>query len=617
MKYDRLASALAATALTVCAAPALAATITLNDISVKVSEGVTLTLPTIEVTDSNLDEATLRNLFTGGLENAASSLATLDAAKVVIPELSLITTIPSPTPGGQPLTSTTVYRDFELTGVADGVAASTRLGALQSDSTDGTTFTTGEMTTGLLDLGGIFGFYGFGGNSADGAMRPIYRDLVIRDMKLAGPGFQCDIGDATGAEFSARPLEVTFTELMKVAAELEAAETQGTPPSTEAITTFINYYLDLFTAFQSTPTMVAGLECNARSETGNPLTATIGPITIGGFEPGIYPDFVLENFRIDVPAEGHFSLGSFTWKPMDFGPTIEGLSGMQDAIDLAWLEKNWRRLIPAIEGFAFSGLDFDVPGDASDERVVASIGGFDLSLADYVNGLPARVSTTASDIRIPLPESGEGSELRAFGFDRLDLDSEVSLHWDEASKSILVDNIELAGTDMGRISVSGIVGNAVPELFSPDTQVQTAAALGLTVRAITIDIENQGLAPTLIAMMAAEQKVPPTDFHVALSGMAQALPLGILGATPEALGLSQALGSFLAGTPQLTLTLTSVNPAGISLAEFMAAQNDPAQLKGKVTIAATASGEPVPFTWPEPTEPATPSNLTPDPKANS
>jgi hypothetical protein len=88
------------------------------------------------------------------------------------------------------------------------------------------------------------------------------------------------------------------------------------------------------------------------------------------------------------------------------------------------------------------------------------------------------------------------------------------------------------------------------------------------------------------------------------------------------MGLSQALGGFLAGAPQLTVTLTSIDPAGISVAEFMAAQEDPAALKGKVSIAASVSGEPVPFTWPEtpaapsPTEPASPPGMNPDAKVN-
>ena len=622
MKYNRLASALAATSLAVLATSAFAATVTVNDISVTIAEGMTLAIPSIEVTDGNLDEAQLRGLFAGGLDNVVQTLATLDAAKVSIPELTLTTAVQ--VAGGQPITSTTTYKDFELTGITDGVATSSRMGSMQSSTTpDGTTVTSGEMTTGLLNIGGIAGFYGSGAPTDDTTMHPIYRDILMTGIKFTGPGFNCDVGDASGSEFSSRPLKVAYAELMKAATELAAADTGGAPPSTEAITTFVNYYVDLFTAFQSSPTTVASLSCSGKSEAGNPLTVATGPLTIGGFEPGIYPELVVDDFRVDVPAEGHFTLGNFTWKPMDFAPTIATLQTVSTSINLAWLEQNWRQLIPAIEGFAFSGLDFDVPdGQSPGQRAAGTVGSFDLSLSDYVNGIPARISTVASDVRVPLPESGEGSELRAFGIEVLDLDSEVSLHWDATQKSILVDKLELTGTDMGRLTVSGIIGNAGPELFSPDTKVQNVAALGLTVREVTINIENQGLAPALIALAAAEQKMPAAQFHVALSGMAQALPLGILGATPEAMGLSQALGGFLAGAPQLTVTLTAVNPAGISLAEFMAAQQDPAALKGKVKIAASVSGEPVPFTFPEPpppaspTEPVSPPAMKLDPKVS-
>jgi hypothetical protein len=620
MRFDRLAPAVAAASLVIGASPVLAATVTVSDISVTIADGVTLTVPSIQVTDGNLDEAEVRALFTDSLDKVAATLATFDAGEVAVPELTLTTIVQPTTPGAQPVTSTTVYRDLELSGVTDGIATSARMGSMESTSTGEFTFAGGETTTGLFNLAGIVGFYG--ASSGDPAMRPIYRDLLMTGMKLAGPGFQCDIGNASGDEFSSRPLETTMTELMRVAAELEAAETQGKPPSPEALTTFINYYVDIFTAFQSTPMTIAGFDCNGSSEAGNPLSATSGPLTVGSFEPGIYPEIVVDDFRLDVPAEGHFALGNLTWKRIDFAPTLAAIEAVGGTLDLSWLEKNWRELIPAVEGFSFSGLDLDVPGEAAGARVVASVGSFDLSLGDYVNGIPARISTVTSDVQVPLPESGEGSELRAVGIDVLDLDSALSMHWDEGQKSILVDKLELAGTDMGRLTISGIVGNAGPELFSADTQVQTVAALALTVREVTIDIENRGLAPALIALAAAEQKLPPAQFHVALAGMAQALPLAVLGATPEAMGLSQALGGFLAGAPQLTVTLTSINPAGIGLAEFMAAQQDPAALKGKVAIAASISGEPVPFTWPDapasppPTDPASPPAIKLDPKVN-
>ena len=125
-----------------------------------------------------------------------------------------------------------------------------------------------------------------------------------------------------------------------------------------------------------------------------------------------------------------------------------------------------------------------------------------------------------------------------------------------------------------------------------------AAAAALTATDLAIEIENAGALSLIVAAAAAEQRQPPETFQVAIAGMAQALPLAVLGGTPEALELSAALGAFMAGTPNLKLTLTATDPQGIGLAELMAASEDPTALKDKVTIAAEVSGEPVPFVWP-------------------
>ena len=71
----------------------------------------------------------------------------------------------------------------------------------------------------------------------------------------------------------------------------------------------------------------------------------------------------------------------------------------------------------------------------------------------------------------------------------------------------------------------------------------------------------------------AEEKQPPQSFQIVAAGMAQALPLAMLGGTPDAVQLSNALGKFMAGTSNLTLTLTSTDPRGIGLAELMAAED--------------------------------------------
>ena len=57
---------------------------------------------------------------------------------------------------------------------------------------------------------------------------------------------------------------------------------------------------------------------------------------------------------------------------------------------------NWRKLIPALGGFAFSGLKIDVPDpQAEGSRIQANVADFDLSLSDYLNGIPTKMYLVA------------------------------------------------------------------------------------------------------------------------------------------------------------------------------------------------------------------------------
>lgn len=595
--------------------PAVAAaqTFTVTDISVAGPEGSTFAIPSIEVTNSNLDEAAVRALFSGTFDAAAGAIATLDAAKVVIPEISITM---APAAGGGALAggpTVTRYLGLELTNVVDGVAEAARVESTEiSGGSPQTTATLGAMSSGLLDFGGILGFYGIGPQTTGTEMKPIYRDFRLESISFGGPGFSCAIGPMTAGEFSSRPLKGNFAQLMGWTQEIEAAETGGTPPSSEAIAGLVAYYADMFTAFRSSPSAIEGLDCSGTDDTGAPVKVTAGTMGIGAFEPGIYPEINLADLRVEVGSEGSMGFDSFIWKKSDLNGPIAAVLAAGADINEAWFEANWRQLIPALDGLSLTGLSIDLPNNEAGggQRIQASVGAFDVSLADYVNGIPAAIATTGTDIAITVPNDDDGAALRALGIDKLNLDYDLDLRWDETSRTIAVERVAIAGDELGAITLSGTLANAGPELFHSDPAVAQAAAMGVTITSLTIDLENGGIAPLLIASAAAEQGQPPESLQVAVAGMAQAMPLAFLGATPDALAVSEALGKFLNGTPNLSITVTSVDPNGIGLAEFMAAESDPTVLKDKVKIVASASGEPVTFVYPEIAAPAQPAAPT-------
>lgn len=574
-----------------------AATVTVTGITSTGAGGIRIEIPTIEAEDSSLDEAGIRALFAGpDYGGLLAGLADLDAAAIRIPEISMRYDLPAAN-GGAAGEAEIIYRDFEMNDVADGIAHGARLGSTEIRSAEDMTITLGTMTLDLLDIGAILGFYGIGSAGGGEEMKPLYENFRMDGASVASPAFNCDIGPAVAERFSARPISGSFDELMKLTAEFEQAETSGEPPSPEAISAFVAFYADFLRAFESTPTTLDGLECTG-TESGKPVHIGAGALLVGGFSPGVYPEIAVDDFRLEIAGDGWFEFGNFTWKRTDLNGPIDALLAARQTLTEDWFEKNWRSVIPAIEGFSLEGLAFDVPdADNPGSRSSMSIGALDLTLSEYRDGIPAHVSTNGSNIVFDVPAAEK--ELRSLGYEQLDLGYDLAARWDEPNEEIVVERFMMTGAGMGTVTLSGIVGNAGSDLFALDEKVSMRAAAGLTVKELTIDIENGGLAPALIAMMAREEGQEPQEFHVALTGLARALPLAVLGGTPEAVELSNALGSFLGGAPNLRVTLTSVDPAGIGLNDLAAAENDPAALKGKVTIAAEASGEPVPFVWPE------------------
>jgi hypothetical protein len=601
MARPLLAAALAAACLP--ATMALAETTTVTGISVTGEGGFKLTVPTVETTDGNLSEAAIRAIFSGDFAGTAGELAGLDAASIRVPEIRIEYDLPAA--DGKTVKSAVVYRDLKLSGVADGVARSASVGSAEVDAGDGATWTFGRMSSGLLDIGGILGFYGLGDRASGTEIRPVYADFVFDGIKIASPEFNCDVGGARVAEFSARPLQHSFQELMVLAKELEAQEAAGKEPAPEAIAGIIAFYVDFLTAFRSSPTDFDGFTCAGKDAEGAPLEIRSGSISVGGFEPGTYPQVALNDFRIDVENDGWMEFGNFTWKAMDFSAAIATLEGAGTKLDEAWFVANWRKLMPVFDGLSISGFGMDIPDkDNAGERIQASIGSFDVSLGDYRNGIPAQVALSASDIEVSVPPEaaeGSGAELAALGIDKLNLDYDVALHWDEASETIVVDRFALSGADIGSVELSGTLGNATAELFSTDVRKAMAASHLLTLKDLHLEIVDEGLSSVIIAVAAKEEKQEPAAFRAILSGLAQALPLAMLGATEEAMSLGTALRSFIDGRPNLKLTLTARDPAGISLADLQSFEKDPTVLNGKVSLVAEASGEPRPVEVPAPT----------------
>src|SRR5690606_13256570 len=205
------------------------------------------------------------------------------------------------------------------------------------------------------------------------------------------------------------------------------------------------------------------------------------------------------------------------------------------------------------------------------QRIQASVGRFDISLGDYVNGLPSRVGFTTQNLSFAVPQEEGGEMLHALGITELDLSQDIQLHWNEADQTIVVDAVSIDAADFGSIKLAAVLGNATDALFAADNNVAMVASMGLTLQELKIDLDDRGISSLLIGIAAAEEKQDPAVMRVGIAGLAQAMVLGLIGTTPEAMAASEEIAAFIKSKPQVSVTLTSTKPGGIALPLLMAA----------------------------------------------
>lgn len=549
----------------------------------------TLEIPEITAEGSTLDADAIRDVLTGNVADYADELATLDADRILIPQATL--SVSGTDDEGEAVAFDINYNDIELTGVADGIAASVTIGGTTMAGPEDVSAELGALTAADFDIGATLAFYGLT-DAADAGFKTIYRDLSFEGGTFSGDRVDCTIGAAAVEEFRARPLETSLVDFMALVTEMDAA---GEEPPPELLARFLVTYADMLTAFESTPSTFDGIDCSGVTEDDVPLTFAMGKFTVGGFEPGRYPQVSVENFDVSIeggPEAGDFSIGSMVFKGFDFSDQVEILRNVPENVDQTWFEANARSLIPAFEGFSLSGIQVDFPNpDAPNERITASVGAFDLSLANYVNGIPASVDSSASNVVINLPETSEDEQFQqmiAAGITRLDLGYNLSLAWDEATETIAVKDVTIEGADLATVKLAGTLGNAVAELFSTDTDAAAMAGMGVTVKDIKLDVTDAGLADIILTLAGAEQGANAATMRPMMAGVAEGMVMGFLGGDEQAAKVGAALAAFIRGNDTLSLTVTALDEAGLTMFDFMAAESDPTALISKVKIDATS-----------------------------
>ena len=544
-------------------------------------------IPTIEAVDSNVDEDVLRDIFSGNIADNAEELAGLTATSITIPEITLSG---ASVVDGETTATAFSFSDIVLTDVVDGVAASITLGGSATQSDD-TSFALGALSAANFNIAGVLGLYALVG-SEQTELETIYTDFAFEGGSISGPDVECTIGAASIAEFKARPLNYSFAEIMNLAAAMESTE-EDTPPDPKLVGDALRMYVDLLTAFETSPATFDGFDCSGNDEQDRPIAFSVASLSMGGMSPGYYPSYTVEGLDITVEGDGNVSVGDLTFKGMDISGPIATIQNAPEALDDAWFMQNARLLIPAFEGFSFNDVKVDVPDpEAPTQRIIGGIGAFDLTLDSYLNGIPTNISTTATNITADIPTNSPDpqlAQLLALGVTSLDLGFALKANWNEAANQIDLTELSVSGADLATVKLAGTIANATEALFSIDNDESLAAAMGVAISKLNLDVRDDGLSDIILASVAAEQGSTPATMRPVFAGLAEGTIVGVLAGAAEAQKVGAAINSFVSGKAKtLNIDLVAKEQPGLSLTDFMAAETDPTILIGKVTINATA-----------------------------
>ncbi len=541
-----------------------------------------LKVPSVVAIDSSMSEDQIKDVFTSNFLSQADGLARLTASSITIPEITLTFNM------GEAGSGAVTYRDIVLTNVRDGLAEKLSIGSGETKS-QGETTTYNTITADGFDMKRLLEFAGIVKGDPNAAMKPVYASGVSGGSTQTGPMYNCSFGPSTTAALEAKPINVLLTDVIGIIEQFKEAD----EPPPEAINVIVGYAVDIFRSFRGGAGTVGAIDCTVPGEM--PFAIKVAGASTTNFEPGIYPEIKVDGFSVDAGPLGTGSLAQFLLKTIDFNPTLDALESAAGQLNEKWFEDNWRRVIPHFGGFSLSNFAIDAinPDNPEGPRIAAKFANFDLSLAEYLNGIPTDVSASLAGLDVPLPQDSTDPQittLLAAGITGVNLGADIAASWDKEAKTIAVEKLALAAVDLGSLSISAEIGNATEQIFAVDANTAMAAGMGVTVKQVVITATDDGVGAIVWPLAAAQEGSSDVEgYRTQMAGMAEGVALQLLGSTDAARQLGAALGDFVTGRKgEVTITITSKDPNGIPLPLFMAAQEDPSILTGQIDVTGVA-----------------------------
>ncbi|AYD00584.1 hypothetical protein [Neorhizobium sp. NCHU2750] len=240
-------------------------------------------------------------------------------------------------------------------------------------------------------------------------------------------------------------------------------------------------------------------------------------------------------------------------------------------------------IVPAIGSIKADGLSLKLQDTA------ASLDSLDVSMAYFIGATPTNVQLKLGHLKFETAQISNPplkQALTDLGYPTVDLSVNLSGNWDDTSGSVLLDDLTIAGADMGTLSLSGAFsGISRGGLQAPATVLPTELAKA-GIKNFRLTFENASLFDRYVAKVAQANGRSVDDIKKTLSANIPNIFAGINPAGLRNKFIFAAIG-FL-NAPQM-LILGAAPENTVSFQEVAAAMQTPSNLPALLNIDVSAN----------------------------
>ncbi|RFB80982.1 hypothetical protein [Methylovirgula sp. 4M-Z18] len=212
-----------------------------------------------------------------------------------------------------------------------------------------------------------------------------------------------------------------------------------------------------------------------------------------------------------------------------------------------------------------------------------------VDMANTVDGAVFRSGqlTVASVVLTPPKDDPGAQQMSKFGYDKIEFSLKTAESYDPATKKLSIDELTVSGPNAGTLSLKANLGNIDHFLFDGDEDTRKLALASGDFSDLTLNFVNNGLFDKAIVFAAQQQGKSPDDLKKQLGTMAQKMLPMMMGGSPDAVKLGQALSTFIAQPKSLNVSIKAKEGA-LPFAEI-AQSGNPMDVLNRVDLNAAAN----------------------------